>query len=855
VKLSAFSAVVLLLFSTLVCSAQVALPVVGKVVDTNGGPIPGIAVTIAQAACECTCDDPAKTVVIATTTTGEDGSFKLASADFRVQDGYIIVAAHSAGKMSGWVTISTSSSELPEAADLASLTITASPLRSVAGIVVDNFGKPMAGVKVSYGYFSGKRTSSWPDDDDGGCVSGDALSPILGLKPTVTDSEGKFALSGVPEHLSVEPLAEVAKYAVSKTEDAKITVILAGSISGRIVDAKGEPIAGAEVSASDSNCQWDNDAKTGSDGSFTIGELGPAGYSISVSVPKGDKLRYDVREGVVVTAGETTEVGAISLPSSVVFSGKVVDETTGKPIPGADVSLYSEEFSSHSSPTDAQGMFKSLALPGMASISVDFGDYPYPADSEQVQIPSKGKIGHIIRVAKAHKISGTVFDPSGKPAAGVRVTSFLYSNKRVTTDSAGKFSITMPGNSESESYYRPDDKPMVYAYDRKAKLGAVATIDPKKPGTALVLKLAPLQTVTLTVKDQSGAPMSDVDASLWVSFGNVSSGGSSDSTGSDGKVVFDNLIPGGRYSFGLNKSGYVQETEDDRYFRVGGEGWSPEMSIVMERSDFAKGKAVDEQGKPVVGVAVTTGDYPQKQAVTGANGEFTIELPKKDEGSWSSREGNVRLVAVDQNRKIAVVEFVNRDKLIAQGITLTLSPMATLKVHAQDPSGKPLKGVVVRLSTESEWRNVKITPATTDANGNAEVTGLYQGVRYWVHGSLSGYSPAPQSQMPSVGDAKWTGKRTITLARTNRVLRGKVVDNYDRPVKGAKVRVGWDDKTATRTDAKGLFVLRNLSIYETDISATYKGLQGHESVDKGIDFMTIVVTKPPKMSEVFDSEE
>ena len=76
-----------------------------------------------------------------------------------------------------------------------------------------------------------------------------------------------------------------------------------GTISGRIVDENGKPIAGIDVSAIRDNSSlgrrfisqyqyWGgpSDRATDKNGKFTIGELKPGGYYLEAGVPLGGKM-------------------------------------------------------------------------------------------------------------------------------------------------------------------------------------------------------------------------------------------------------------------------------------------------------------------------------------------------------------------------------------------------------------------------------------------------------------------------------------------------------------------------------------------------------------------------------------
>ncbi|MCY2961279.1 MAG: carboxypeptidase-like regulatory domain-containing protein [Planctomycetota bacterium] len=124
-----------------------------------------------------------------------------------------------------------------------------------------------------------------------------------------------------------------------------------GSLSGRVVDAQGKPIARAKITTHDN--EWSDDAftqaigityptnatsaetRSGDDGRFTITGLSPEAYQINVIAPGFTGfMRRDLR----VTEGVDTPVGDIKLGRGGIVRGTLYD-ASGKPLVGGSVEL------------------------------------------------------------------------------------------------------------------------------------------------------------------------------------------------------------------------------------------------------------------------------------------------------------------------------------------------------------------------------------------------------------------------------------------------------------------------------------------------------------------------------------
>lgn len=177
-----------------------------------------------------------------------------------------------------------------------------------------------------------------------------------------------------------------------------------GVITGTVLDADGEPLAGALVRATDLpgsalamfpaerfdpeggvivsedvnvvvTCppwvkrRFDQlpfaSTLSGADGSFRLAGVVPGGNLVAITA-RGHLS--NVRPRVVVEAGEVKDIGSLRMREGESLYGRVVDET-GKPIAGAQVLVAAEtptapvHFASFAAPTDSDGRFEFAGLP------------------------------------------------------------------------------------------------------------------------------------------------------------------------------------------------------------------------------------------------------------------------------------------------------------------------------------------------------------------------------------------------------------------------------------------------------------------------------------------------------------
>ena len=313
------------------------------------------------------------------------------------------------------------------------------------GRVVDEKGNGIPGVKVWPRGFIVKIRE--------GLSSGISIIPlfaIVKMSPGITDEQGHYRLTGIPEKARISPGVTRKGYATQIFAPADPIVMKpGGSISGRVVDEHGKPLAGVEVSAYGTDSGDRGHVKSGSDGAFNIDGLGKGKYGITLQ-PK-DRVRCSAG-AAIVEVGKTRRTPDIMCPRGLQITGRVFDRITGKPAAGARVFASSIKnssagWSSYSKPSDSEGRYSLVAMSGKAEVSAGGGIY---ADSDpekiSVRIPKRGLKNLNIKLKRADFARGQVVDLEGRPVPGVIVQAFIGEQYggQVLTGAHGGFEVGIP---------------------------------------------------------------------------------------------------------------------------------------------------------------------------------------------------------------------------------------------------------------------------------------------------------------------------------------------------------------------------------------------------------------------------
>jgi protocatechuate 3,4-dioxygenase beta subunit len=244
---------------------------------------------------------------------------------------------------------------------------------------------------------------------------------------------GDYTFIGIPPSDKL-PVAATPKVTVASAEKVKVTLSFpaTGRIVGKLVDEKGNPIAGEFVSV------WKEDetqeerllgynlptAVTKSDGSFTLENLPEGSYIIATSFGVAGGL-VTTWQNVRVRGGETAKatVAVISEMPTVSITGEVID-SSGKPVSVATVLVNSEPMLR--AVTDENGRFSFSEIPAFrynrpATYSVTVMKPGFASRSETVKIEG-GKSPEVrLMLEPGALIEGQLVSEKGEPVGGMPV--------------------------------------------------------------------------------------------------------------------------------------------------------------------------------------------------------------------------------------------------------------------------------------------------------------------------------------------------------------------------------------------------------------------------------------------------
>ncbi len=274
---------------------------------------------------------------------------------------------------------------------------------AITGLVVDLQGRPVAGAAV------------W------------GVSYQEKFGPTRSGADGRFRLPDLKFDKPVTVWADAPGLARERRDDVlifpgrnrdlgRLTLLPGTRMRGRVVDAQGKPVAGADIkldlyrhqlghTITSQGTEWTVSA--GGDGRFATPPL-PAGrghFSLSARGKVSTVVGKKAEPGTLVI-----DLGDITLPDEMPVAG-IVTDGEGKPAPGVEV--IADDDWQNAAKTDKDGRFTVHGVgKDLKSLSLRSNDYftPKPFDV------TPGRTDLKLAVIKAYEIHGTAVDAeTGKP--------------------------------------------------------------------------------------------------------------------------------------------------------------------------------------------------------------------------------------------------------------------------------------------------------------------------------------------------------------------------------------------------------------------------------------------------------
>jgi protocatechuate 3,4-dioxygenase beta subunit len=574
----------------------------GTVVDAQGQPVGGAAVTVNLWDPPRSWRDWERKPVLQRTTAGADGSFRIPVA-VRGEHWKAVVVAMRDGHGPGSQVVASSG-----AAEGFRITLTRP--QALAGRVVNRGGQGVAGARVSVLWASAATI--------------DDFLPLEGvLPPVASDAEGRFRLGPIPAGASAVLSVEHPQYArgtrseilAAGREDVVLALTPPGSVAGRVVDESGQPAANVTVYC----YQWHRlllQATTDAGGRFRFANLAGGHYILRGERPAPAADPITNLEGVLLPEGGEGACPELRLMRGGTVMGSVQDDQ-GRPIVGAAIAAEEELLLPGRMMLRGQGALGTSGADGSYRLRLPPGKWRlYPQSSPPGTISELDRdingdkypefvieAGQSTRanftLHTAAVLRGKVLGADGTVAASAKVRATKGDLiETIRTDAAGRFAVAglLPGEGVG-----------LIVFSRDGAQGARLELKPDAPDGEQTVRLQRLPAVSGVVLDSKGAPVAEawVGAQQLFRSGRRTTIQSVNIRTSDAAGRFTlALFPDGQYQLSAGAPGFG--ATDPVTVEVAGPNTKPApLRFSLERADgFVAGTVVDHDGKPLAGASV-----------------------------------------------------------------------------------------------------------------------------------------------------------------------------------------------------------------------------------------------------------
>jgi hypothetical protein len=353
--------------------------------------------------------------------------------------------------------------------------------------------------------------------------------------------------------------AAVTVTAFLNTALSDVSMTMAGSISGKVKDAATlAGIPGIYVSLYDSLTNvYLAQAPTDSTGAYTVTGLPSGSYKVNFSSGGGyyqnsyyhDANSLATATPVSVTApAETTGINASLQPFGKI-SGTVTDQS-GARVSGVSVSATTSGGSTTwGATTNSTGDYTIAGLPtgsyqvrfsgnSQGLVNEYYSKKTYSDEAALVQVSALHTTGGInAQLGSGGSIAGRVTDGSGAPISGLTVTIYDvydYSRSSASTDASGNYQAKgLPAGSYRVSFngYVKGFVTSFYGGTSQISLAALVPVSATGTTSGINASLAPGGSISGTIVDAAGMPVSGTSVSVYDPDGSIISSASSDVDG------------------------------------------------------------------------------------------------------------------------------------------------------------------------------------------------------------------------------------------------------------------------------------------------------------------------------------
>ncbi len=602
-----------------------------------------------------------------------------------------------------------------------------------------------------------------PDTDGDGLTDGQEV--LLGTNPLVADTDGDGIPDGLEVKIGTNPLV------------ADPTTV----VTGRVIDGNNKPVPGASVTV----LQYFV-GTTDTTGAFTLSHVptdapsagGVLSAAVVATIPGGG-IESGNSAAIVPTAGSTTNLGVIQLGASSGVVNGAISYSTGKPVPGAQVSV-SDNGTNLTAIAGASGSYTFTNLPG-GTVLVSVLD---PATNLRGQasgsLPANSTTPLTLNMTLSSygAVAGSVMTATGTPAgSGITVALSGSINLTATTGPLGAFSFP----------FVPLGAFVVTASDSSGDTGTssgfIATTNETITSNITFLGSG---TVSGTVTDTSNNPAANATVTL-LNSGSVPQKLTAQ-TDSSGHYSLAGVYVG---SFAVSASlAATNNLGGTTMASLSTPGQTLTVNITLSTSGSAAGIVVHADGKtPATGVSVMAKNSAFS-TTTDANGKYQLNfLPA----------GNVTLLAADPSDddqgSVVVPVAINTVNPAPQ---LVLNGVGTVTVTVLDASGNVVPSAQLKLTSDTSF--VQQLSGLTAANGTYSFVNV-------LAGALTVMATNPANQLAGTAQASLTSggtaSVTVQLQAAGTIAGTVFAADGATPVAGVTVQL--DGATTTLSAANGAY--------------------------------------------------
>ncbi len=625
-------------------------------------------------------------------------------------------------------------------------------------------------------------------------------------------------------------------------------LIATGSIAGRVLDERGQPVAGARICARGSADDLSDEqlglpfcTETDGAGAYQVTALLPAAYDLDASARGYKPGRHDVdrRGAIAVAAGQKREGVDITLRSGGVELVGRVRDIGGGVVPGATVHVYpaglgawSKQAAAARTTADGEGEFRVFVAPGLVDVSAQAPAY----GRGSVSASAPGNSVEVLLTPEA-VLSGRVVRIDGETVAGALVRSgpidgsSWNGQRSALSGDDGRFTLTRLGPGRYKPTASHDEG--VGTAAASVRLGLAERVG----DVEIVMHAA----VTVTGKVLIAPGDTPCEQGSVTLIDRPLDRRGSGSIGPGGAVAIRAVLPG---SYDVHVACHRRPRSEARLV-VGAKGTGPQRWLVGGGQKVT-GTVYDSAGAPLAGVAVRLGasggdprgSRESSMGETGADGSFSIEgVAPGAYSAWAVGPG------VPASRYSKSIEVKAGEDL--RDLALTLETGGGVQGSVLDERGRPVAGA--RISTHGDHGHHGAGDAHANAEGRFQLSGLLPGA-WRLSVSREGRAlrragsrdDDVQGERITVAENEIT-QVTLRVEGEDGVIRGRVTE-AGRPVADALVdarresesasadpagsrralRGGWGRRPAV-TDGEGNFELRSLSVGKYTVRAFRRG--------------------------------